>query len=176
MDNILYIIGQCFGILAVVLGFISFQQKTQLGIIVFQCATGFAFTAHYFLIGAMTAVVLNFLSALVCIVFGVRNKRNSKSKTETIICTLLIVVAGILSWDNIFSLLLIVGLAVNNISLSFSNPQHTRIAVFFKSPLCLSYNILVSSIGGVIFECAVLTSAIIGIIKNKSSKDSDIAS
>lgn len=167
MDNILYVIGQLFGILAVILGFISFQRKTQLGIIVFQCATGFAFSAHYFLIGATTAVVLNLLSAFICIVLGVRNKRNSKSNLPSVICILLIVIAGIFSWDNGFSLLLILGLVVVNLSLSFTNPQHTRIAVFVKCPLCLTYNIAVGSIGGVIFECVVLISAIIGIVRHK---------
>ena len=170
MENLLYILGQAFGILAMVLGFISFQQKTQLGIIAFQCATGFAFSAHYFLIGAMTAVVLNLLSALICICLGIRNKMNSNSKITTVICVLLIVIAGILSWDNIFSLFLILGLVVVNVSLSFTDPQHTRIAVFFKTPLCLTYNIAVLSIGGIIFECVVLISAIIGLIRNRSAK------
>jgi len=167
MENLLYILGQAFGILAMVLGFISFQRKTQLGIIVFQCGTGFAFAAHYLLLGATTAVVLNLLSAFIFICLGIRNKMNSTSNITTIICISLIVISGILSWDNIFSLFLILGLVVVNLSLSFTNPQHTRFAVFIKCPLCLTYNIAVGSIGGIIFECASLISAIIGIVKNK---------
>ena len=167
MGDIPYIIGQLFGALAVVFGFISFQRKTQLGIIVFQCATGFAFAAHYYLIGATTAVALNLLSAFICICLGIRNKMNSTNNIATIVCISLIVISGILSWDNIFSLFLILGLVVVNLSLSFTNPQHTRFAVFIKCPLCLTYNIAVGSIGGVIFECISLISAIIGIIKNK---------
>ena len=167
MENILYILGQAFGILAMILGFISFQRKTLLGIIVFQCGTGFAFAAHYLLLGATTAVVLNLLSAFICICLAIRNKMNSKNITTTIVCISLIVVSGILSWDNIFSLFLILGLVVVNLSLSFTNPQHTRYAVFVKCPLCLTYNIAVGSIGGVIFECISLISAIIGIVKNK---------
>lgn len=170
MENILYIIGQAFGILAMIFGFISFQRKTQLGIIVFQCATGFAFAVHYLLLGATTAVVLNLLSAFICICLGIRNKMNSTSNIATIICISIIVIAGILSWDNIFSLFLILGLVVVNFSLSLTNPQHTRFLVFIKCPLCLTYNIAVGSIGGVIFECASLISAIIGIIKNKKKK------
>ena len=44
MNNITYIIGQALGIVAVILGFISFQRKTQLGIIVTQCATALVFS------------------------------------------------------------------------------------------------------------------------------------
>ena len=94
-------------------------------------------------------------------------RKISMSNITTIICISLIVISGILSWDNIFSLFLILGLVVVNLSLSFTNPQHTRFAVFIKCPLCLTYNIAVGSIGGIIFECASLISAIIGIVKNK---------
>lgn len=166
-SEITFFIGQMFGVLAVILGFISFQQKTQFGIIAFQCATGFAFAAHYLLLGAMTAVVLNLLSAFICIVLGFRSKLNSKSNLPTLICILLIIISGILSWENIFSLFLIIGLVIVNLSLSFTEPQHTRYAVFVKFPLCLTYNISVLSIGGIIFECVTLASAIIGIAKNK---------
>ena len=168
MNNITYIIGQALGIVAVILGFISFQRKTQLGIIVTQCATALVFSAHYLLIDAPTAVALNFLSAVVCVIYAFRNKRQSKSKAEVIINSVLITVAGILTWENIFSLFLIAGLVTSTISLSFSNPQNTRRAMFIKSPLCIIYNAAAMSMGGIIFECAVIVSSIIGLIKNKS--------
>jgi hypothetical protein len=63
-----------------------------------------------------------------------------------------------------------VGLVFNTLSLTFSDPQRTRAVVFIKSPLCLIYNAIVLSGGGVIYECAVLCSAIIGIIKNRKKK------
>ena len=168
MNNLTDIIGQALGIVAVVLGFISFQRKTQFGIIVSQCATALVFSTHYLLLSAPTAVALNFLSALICVFCAFTNKKQSKSKLGVVINVILIVVAGVLTWESIFSLLLIAGLAVNVISLSFSNPQNTRRAMFVKSPLCLAYNLAVSSVGGVIFECVVITSAIIGLIKNRA--------
>lgn len=167
MENLNYVIGQILGIVAVLLGFISFQRKTQFGIIVFQCATALVFSAHYLLIGAPTAVALNFLSAVICVFFAFRNKKQSKSKTEVIINSAVIIVAGVLTWESIYSLFLIAGLVVSTISLSFSNPQNTRRAMFIKSPLCIIYNVAVASMGGVIFECVVITSAIIGLVKNR---------
>ena len=69
--------------------------------------------------------------------------------------------------ENIYSVFLIAGLVTSTVSLSFSNPQNTRWAMFIKSPLCIIYNIAVSSMGGVIYECVVIISAIIGLVKNK---------
>ena len=166
-NNTFYILGQILGGAAVVVGFLAFQQKTQLKIIIFQFVTAITFTLHYLLIGAPTAVALNTLCALNSVCFGFRNKRNSKGKTETIICSLAIVAASIYAWESIYSVFIMIGLLVETISLSFYDPQKTRMAVLVKSPLCLIYNGAVLSIGGIVFECAVLTSAIIGLIKNR---------
>ena len=166
--DLFYIIGQLLGAVAVAFGFIAFQRKTQLGIIIFQCAAALVFSVHYLLISAPTAVVLNLLSAFICVCFGFRNKRQSKSKVEAIVSSLLIIIAGAFAWENIYSVFLISGLVLNAVSLSFSNPQNTRRAMLIKSPLCMIYNLAVASMGGIVFECAVFISAVIGLIKNKS--------
>lgn len=166
--DLFYIIGQVLGAVAVVLGFIAFQRKTQLGIIIFQCAAALVFSVHYLLISAPTAVVLNLLSAVICVCFGFRNKRQSKSVFETVISSVLIIIAGAFAWESIYSVFLIAGLVLNAVSLSFSNPQNTRCAMLIKSPLCMVYNVAAASIGGIVFECAVFISAVIGLIKNKS--------
>ena len=165
--DLFYIIGQILGAVAVILGFAAFQRKTQREIIIFQCATAVIFSIHYCLIDAPTAVVLNLLSALICVCFAFRNNRQSKSKGEVIISSLIFTIAGVFVWESIYSVFLIAGLVVNSVSLSFSNPQNTRRAMLIKSPLCIAYNLSVTSMGGVVFECAVLVSAIIGLIKTK---------
>jgi hypothetical protein len=42
-----------------------------------------------------------------------------------------------------------------------------------KAPLCLIYNLFVLSIGGVVYESAVLASAIIGLIKYRKTKGNE---
>ena len=168
--EILYVIGQVLGILAVITGFISYQMKTQRGIILLQLATALTFTLHYVFIGAPTAIALNLLGAVSCVFYYFRDKRGGKSIIEPIIFAALIIVSSILTWEGWYSALIMVGLLFNTVSLTFSNPQATRAVVFIKSPLCLIYNAIVLSGGGVIYECAVLISAIIGIIKNKRVK------
>jgi uncharacterized membrane protein YkgB len=171
MDNeVFYAIGQGLGILAVIVGFISYQMKTQRGIIALQMATALIFTLHYVFIGAPTAIALNLLGAVSCVFYYLRDKRGGKGLIEPIIFAVLIIVSSILTWEGWYSALIMVGLVFNTLSLTFSDPQRTRAVVFIKSPLCLIYNAIVLSGGGVIYECAVLTSAIIGIIKNKRVK------
>ena len=135
--DLTYITGQILGVIAVVLGFISFQQKTQLRIIIFECVTALVFSAHYLLISAPTAVALNLLSVFICLFFAVRNKRQGESKIGVAVCSLLIAVSGILTWENLCSVFLIIGLVLHTVSLSFANPQNTRRAMLIKSPLCI---------------------------------------
>ena len=49
--------------------------------------------------------------------------------------------------------------------LAMPDTQMTRRIVFVKSPLCLLYNAMVFSVGGIIYECAVLISSVIGLMK-----------
>ena len=166
--DFVWLIAQAVGLVAVILGFVSFQRKTQFGIIVTQCATAFAFGVHYLLLSAYTGVALNILSALICVFCAFTNKSQKKSVLEVVINGALIVAVGWFTRDNMYSMLLVAGLLVNTVSLSFNNPQNTRRAMFVKSPLCISYNLIVGSISGIIFECVVITSAIIGLVKNRA--------
>ena len=101
MEELLYIVGQILGGVAVVLGFLAFQRKTQLGIIIFQLITALTFSFHYFFIHAFTAVALNLLSAAICVCFGILNKQKRDNRVETIVSVLLIILAGTLAWENI---------------------------------------------------------------------------
>ena len=163
----MYYLGQALGIVAVILGFVSYQMKLPRGIILTQLATAMVFAAHYLLIGAVTAAVLNFLGGIKCIAYYFRDKRGSRSLLEPIVFVVLVVASGILTWENWYSVLLMVGLVVDTVGLAMSDAQLTRKFVFVKSPLCLVYNALVLSVGGIIYECAVLISSVLGLLKYK---------
>ena len=164
--EIMYIIGQALGIIAVILGFFSYQMKTAAKLLMFEIIVAFVFSAHYLLIGAPTAMALNILSAVQCIFYYVRNKRKSKSMVIPIIFTVLVVATGILTWEGWYSIFIVLGLAVYSLAIAMPDAQMIRIAMFIKNPLCLAYNALVFSVGGIVYECTVLVSSIIGLIRN----------
>lgn len=161
-----HIIGQVLGAVAVVLGFVTFQMKNTKGILAVQVVTALVFSAHYLLIGALTAAGLNFLAAIQCLCYYFRNKRGSKNLVVPILFTVLVVVTSILTWDAWYSSFIMVGLVINSIALTFADAQKIRYAMFIKSPCCLVYNVLAGSGGGTVYECASLISSVIGIVKN----------
>ena len=164
--ELMYIVGQALGIVAVVLGFFSYQMKTAKRLLIFEIIVAFVFSAHYLFIGALTAMALNLLSAVQCIFYYVRNKRGSTSMVIPIIFTVLVVATGIMTWEGWYSIFIVLGLAVYSLAIAMPDAQMIRIAMFIKNPLCLAYNAIVLSIGGIVYECTVLVSSIIGLIRN----------
>ena len=125
----------------------------------------------YLMIGAFTAVALNFLAAVKCVCYYIRNKRGSKNMITPIFFTALIVVTSIMTWDGWYSVFIMAGLVINSIAFSLSDAQTIRKLNLIKAPLCLFYNIAVLSVGGIIYESATFMSSVIGIIKNRKTKN-----
>lgn len=169
-DSGVYMIGQFLGIIAVILGFICFQMKSSRSILTFQIIVASVFSAHYLLIGAHTAMALNLLAAVQCVGYYFRDRRGSKSMDLPIVFTILTFVSGVLTWEGWYSAFIMLGLVINSISLAYSDAQKIRYSMFVKSPACLIYNIIVLSSGGIIYECAVLISAIIATSKEQKKK------
>ena len=166
-EEALYVFGQALGILAVVFGFISFQMRSSGGILFLQIITALTFSLHYLFIGAMTAMALNLIAAIKCACYYLRDKRGGKSPLLPIIFTSLVVMTSVLTWEGWFSILIMLGLVVNSVSLALDNARIIKLSVYIKSPLCLAYNAIVASGGGVIYECAVLISSTVSLLREK---------
>lgn len=162
-------VGQILSIVAVFMGFLSFQMKTPRGVLILQLITALIFSAHYLLIDAISAAGLNLMSSIQCICYYFRDKREKKGFAITILFSVLIIVSSILTWDGWYTLFIMAGLLVLNIGFAFS-AQTIRKMNLIKSPLCLCYNLCVLSIGGIVYELATLISSIIAIIKTRKQK------
>ena len=164
-ENIPYLIGQVLGIVAVILGFVSFQRKTAAGIILTQMSAALVFALHYTLLSAPTAIALNLLFALNCVYCYFRDRRGSKEKIGTYVLIVLVIAIGIATWEGWYTGSLVVGLVFNTISIALNDPQKTRKMMLVKTPLCFLYNLMVGSVGGMVYETVVLISSIIGIVR-----------
>lgn len=170
-DEILYILGQAVSILAVILGFVSFQMKTARRILALQIIVALLFALHYLLIGGYSAIAPNLLGCIACVFFYWRDKTGSRSLLIPAIFISLLVIMGIITWTGWYDIFILTGCIASNTGLSMRDPQNTRKVMLIKAPLCLIYNALVLSIGGVIYEASVLISSIIGLIRNRQKKE-----
>ena len=69
-----FYIAQAVGIVAMTVAFISFQQKTQKGIVAIQMLSSGLWTVHLYLLGAYTGCLLNFMAVIRDAIFAQRNK------------------------------------------------------------------------------------------------------
>lgn len=170
-ENVLMIIGQILGFVAVLLGFLSYQVKTDKRLLVLQIATTLVFSIHYFLIGATSAMLLNAIGIFRNIVYYNKDKKFYSKKLFPIIFAVIMMIVGGCSWEGVHSIFVIVGLVINTYCLSFDDAQNIRKSILVTSPMVLIYDIFELSIGGIIYETVVIISSIIGIFRYRQQKN-----
>jgi len=159
------IIGQIFGFVAVVLGFISYQVKTKEKLMVVHTATCVVFCLHYLLIGAISGFALNCVGFVRNLCYANKDKKFLNHKSVPVIFAIIMGIMGIITWQDERSILIILGLIINTYCLSFKNPQNIRKSILISSPLVLVYDVLVLAVGGAIYEGTVIISSVIGILR-----------
>ena len=168
--NISWIIGQLLGVVAIILGIISYQVKTDKKLLFVLMLNGAVFAVHYYLLGAMPAAVMNTIGVVRNIVYYGKDKKFYNPVLIPAIFAVIMGVMGLLSWQGPESILVIAGLVINTVCVSFKNPQNIRKSILVTSPMVLVYDAYAGSIGGVIYEAMVVVSSIIGIIRYKNKK------
>ena len=76
------------------------------------------------------------------------------------------IITGILTWQNYWSILPIVGSLLSTLALWMKKAKYIRIISLFVGPCWLIYNAFSGSVGGVITEVIAFCSAVIGVIRH----------
>ena len=171
MGEPLYIIGQIFGMIAILLGFISYQMRTQRQILLLQSATAVVFCIHYGLIGAFSGMAMNGVNIVRNFFYDRRNRKAKKDWITPTVFALIQTIACLLTWEAWYSVFILVGVVTNTVCMSFSDPQAVRKSILVTSPLILTYDILARSIGGSIYESVAGISAFVGILRHQKQKN-----
>ena len=174
MEQVLYIIGQTLGVLAVILGFVNYQVKSREHVLYVHIVTALCFLVHYLLIGAYSGMAMNVVAAIRDIVYYKAGKNGRVSRVLSVGFMLIMGVMGVLAWEAWDSIFVIAGLMINSFAMSFINPNNVRKSILISSPMVITYNVFVHSYGGVIYESIVIVSSVIGLIRFGKNKEQDI--
>ena len=113
------IIGQIFGIIAVILGFVMYQIKDAKRILMVQIFICLVFCIHYFLLEATSGLILNAVGAARSITYYNRDKLEKCEKYLPVIFAVIMAIMGIFFWEAWYSIFVVVGLVINSVALSF---------------------------------------------------------
>ena len=156
---------QLVGIAATVFSILSFQCSTRKKILIMQLITTILFCVHYLMLGAFTGATLNAVSIVRNIIFYNNDKKFFSGKKWIVIFVLINIGAGALTWQSWSSLLFIIGMVLNTISLSLTASQQVRWVMLMSSPFVLVYSFLTGSIGGVVNELCSEVSMITALVR-----------
>ena len=166
------LIGQALGVVAVILGFVTYQMKSPKALLIVNLITCGVFCLHYLLIGAISGAVMNGIGIIRNLVYTNRDKKVFSHPAWPFIFAVIMVVAGLVTWQDWRSILMVCALFINSMALSLKNAQHIRYSLLITCPLVLIYDVLLHSYGGIVYEGMSIVSAVIGIIRfRKGAKE-----
>lgn len=151
------------GIFAVALFLLSYQQKKRKNIILFNATSRVLYIIQYVLLGAFEGAVLDILGTVSSVVADNKDKGFVKKYTKLclILMDIVILAAGLILYENIFSLFPIAGVILHTSAFWISDEKIIRRVSFLGSPFWLVYNLVSHAYGSAIGD--VLTMVSIGV-------------
>ena len=167
-------LAQLLGIIAIVFWIFSIQKKEQHDILFLQFLANCVYVIQYFLLGALAASSMNFISALRCYIFYSKRKNNKEISIKYLIFFIvLIVFFGIVTYKNYLSLIPILITIFYSISNWFKDAKWIRIVILITAFIWIYYNYVVGAyicIIGNIFEIISGTTALLRFGKKNNSE------
>lgn len=165
----LQILTQVLGAVAMTLGVLSFQAKSNGKILTWQVTANFFWCAHFFLLNAYTGAILNVLALVRNATYFFLNKKETDKTTQVAIgfCALSIVLS-LITYQSALSILPMLGTAVQSFSFAAKSANKMRLFTLIGSPFWLSYNLLSGSLSGTATEVFAMISMIVGMIRYRN--------
>ncbi len=176
------IVAQILGLLAMTVAFLSFQQKTQKVIAVYQMVSAIFWTLHFLLLGAYTGCLLNVIGVARDAVFTQRDTKRWASHVGwfygTVALCALVYLLTFTAFGTeptlprlILELLPVIGMAASTAALRRKEARHVRLLSLISSPLWLVYDFINGSIGGTVTEVVSILSIGIGMYRLDRKKE-----
>ena len=153
-------LAQAVGILAVVSFLLSYQQKKRKNIIIWNATSRVLYIVQYIMLGAFEGAVLDVLGTVSSV--AAQNKEKSfirkHIKAVVVAINLVIIAAGLMLYENVFSLFPIAGVVLHTSAFWISDEKIIRRVSFLGSPFWLVYNIASCAYGSALGDLLTMVS------------------
>lgn len=166
---------QIIGYIATVICILSFQSKTQKGIVIMQTFSAALFAIHFYMIEAYSGALLNVVASIRAIIFTFRHKKWAGNVIWVYVfgflalacyfTTIFVFTPNATIKTCFIELLPTLGIVATTIATRLENAKLVRRYSFISSPLWLIYNAIMGSIGGVITETFNIVSIITAMVR-----------
>ncbi len=161
------IIPQVLGILAVVTFLASYQQKKRQNIILLNVISRVLYILQYCLLGAFSGAVLDVLGAVSSVIAQKKNTPfiGTHKKAIWLTINVLTVAAGLLLYENVFSLLPIAGVLLHTGAFWLDDEKQIRRVSLAGSPFWFVYNFKSRAYGSAAGDILTIASILIAMVR-----------
>lgn len=167
------VLAQVIAIIALTMTFISYQQKNKKKFLFFQILASLSYSLQYFVLGALSGAITDLISLGKNVIFYKDEEKGKITKFNVFITIeIIVIICGIITYQNVFSLLPIFITIINTYGNWQKNLKVSYMIGFLNSILWIIYNVAVGAYV-LIINCIIeLIGSIIGIIKISKRKQS----
>lgn len=163
-----FCIAQICGIIVLLSMLIGVHFKTKEKILLSSVLANIAAIFQYFLLSAMIGVLTSILNTVRCLVFYQYKKKDLQpSLLVLLIFEIITIVMGVLTWQDVFSVLPIIGTVIYTYGLWQDNVTIIRITSAVVGVSWLAYDVMVGAIVDFVQKSSQTISSIIALIRNK---------
>ncbi len=164
----LFVLAQICGVIVLILTVISVQFKTKEKIVMCFVFANLVMAIQFFLLNAMTGAIISIINTIRCIIFYYYKKKDKKPSLMILLFfEIIAVVSGMISWQNMWSVIPIVVTVIYTYGLWQDNVKVIRVTTAIVGLGWAIYDIIVMAFVGAIQEISQFVSAMIALIKNK---------
>lgn len=164
------------GIVAVIIYLLGYQQKTRKRIIIFNATSRALYILQYLLLSAFEGAVLDIAGIISSVLAEKKDKPAIKKHLKLFIIgiNLFIVLLGLTTYKNVYSLLPIAGVLLHTSAFWITDEKRIRQVSLLGCPFWLAYNLISGAYGSVIGDALSIFSLLIAMyrydFKGKKSK------
>ena len=161
------ILATILGLCAVAMCVLSYQLKLRRNIILFNAGSRVLYVTQYILLGAFEGALLDGVAFIVSIACKNRDKGFIRGHLAAVIIlsNVFIVASGLVVYENIFSLLPILGVIFEMLALWLKRERNIRFVSLIAIPLWLAYNLINGAYGSAVGNVITLVSITVALIR-----------
>lgn len=155
------------GITAVIIYLLGYQQKTRKKIIIFNATSRALYILQYLLLSAFEGAVLDIAGIISSVLAEKKDKPMIKKHLKLFIIgvNLLIVLLGLTTYKNVYSLLPIIGVLLHTSAFWITDEKRIRQVSLLGCPFWLAYNFISGAYGSVIGDALSIFSLLIAMYR-----------
>lgn len=154
------------GVAALIVALTSFQMNVPKKMVLCQLVSSTLFTIHFFMLEAVVGAAINIMSAVRSLIYAQTDKKWAMHPAWTLVFVMISILIAIFCWEGAISILPVLGSVFYTLSFRMKTSKMVRLVSLPSSPCWIVYNAINGSIPGIITECYVICSILVGMIRH----------